>query len=88
MFKHINENYIPTQINGINLDKKGIIVNITGPDAFTKAVNNFITNSGKTLHRCVNYNKFANLNYQLNYRKMYAINNKKHYSEVNEPIFI
>jgi mannosyltransferase OCH1-like enzyme len=88
MFKNINEKYTPTHINGVNLCKKGIILNITGPDAFTKAVNNFISNTGKILHRSINYNTFANLNYQLNYRKMYAINNKKHYSEVNEPIFI
>lgn len=88
MFKYINEQYIPTQLNGVNLDKKGIILNITGPDAFTKAINNFIANNGKILHRNIDYNKFAVLNNKLNYKKMYTINNKKHYSEVNEPIFI
>jgi mannosyltransferase OCH1-like enzyme len=89
MFKYINQQYIPTQINGINLSKKGTILNITGPDAFTKAVNQFISNNnGKILHRNIDYNTFARLHSQINYKKMYAINKKKHYSEVNEPIFI
>ena len=89
MFKYINEQYIPTSIGNIKLGKKGAVLNITGPDAFTKAINEFISNNNeKILHRNIDYNTFAKLNYQINYRKMYTINNKKHYSQVNEPLFI
>ena len=90
MYKYISENYIPKIINGFNLikNKKAQILNITGPDAFTKAINKYKLITDKILHRNVNYNTFASLNWQLNYRKMYKLNNKKHYSEVNEPIYL
>jgi mannosyltransferase OCH1-like enzyme len=87
IYKYINEKYIPTSINNISLSTKGKILNITGPDSFTKAINNFINNN-KILHRNVDYNTFSKLNCHINYKKMYKINNKKHYSELNEPLFI
>lgn len=87
IYKYVNENYIPKSINNISLSTKGKILNITGPDAFTKAINTFIHNN-KKLHRNINYDIFAHLNGNVDYKKMYIINNKKHYSEVNEPLFI
>ena len=87
IYRYINDNYSPKIINGIVLSTKGKILNITGPDSFTKAINNFINNN-KILHRNINYTFFCNLNCDINYRKMYKINNKKHYSELNEPFFI
>jgi mannosyltransferase OCH1-like enzyme len=87
IYRYINDNYIPEKINGISLSTKGKILNITGPDSFTKAVNNFINNN-KILHRNIDYTYFCNLNCHINYKKMYKINNKKHYSELNEPLFI
>jgi len=87
IFNYINEKYIPDNVNGVNLSTKGKILNITGPDAFTKAINDYIS-SNKPLHRCVDYNTFSKLNCEINYKKMYKMNNKKHYSETNEPIFI
>lgn len=89
MFKYINEKYIPRTINGVDLTTKGKVLNITGPDAFTKAINNYIlNNNNKILHRNIDYNSFSKLNCEINYKKMYKMNNKKHYSETNEPFFI
>jgi mannosyltransferase OCH1-like enzyme len=86
--KYVSNNYIPEKINGVKLSTKGKILNITGPDSFTKAINTFIENNNKKLHRNIDYNKFCSLNCQINYKKMYKIHNKKHYSEINEPLFI
>jgi mannosyltransferase OCH1-like enzyme len=88
MYKDINNKYIPEIINGVPLSTKGKILHITGPDAFTRAVNNFIQNNNKILHRNIDYNKFFSLNTGVNYINMYNINNKKHYSEIREPLFI
>jgi mannosyltransferase OCH1-like enzyme len=88
MCKYISEKYIPISINGISLSTKGKVLNITGPDAFTKAINNYISNNNKILHRNLNYDYFSNLNYSINYKKMYKMNNKKHYSEVKEPFYM
>jgi mannosyltransferase OCH1-like enzyme len=87
IYRYVNDNYIPETMNGISLSTKGKILNITGPDSFTKAINNFIKNN-KTLHRNIDYTYFSDLNCHINYKKMYKINNKKHYSELNEPLFI
>jgi mannosyltransferase OCH1-like enzyme len=87
IYRYINENYIPRTINDINLSTKGTILHITGPDSFTKAINNFVENN-RILHRNVDYDIFSRLIGCGNYRLMYKINNKKHYSEVNEPFFI
>jgi mannosyltransferase OCH1-like enzyme len=43
IYTYINSNYIPETINGVELSTKGKILNITGPDSFTKAINIFIT---------------------------------------------
>lgn len=90
MHKYISEKYIPKIINNINLikNKKAQILHITGPDAFTKAINEYKLRTGKILHRNIDYNLFASLNYQINYKKMYKLNNKKHYSEIDEPIYL
>lgn len=88
IYKYINECYIPESINNIPLSTKGKILHITGPDSFTKAINVFIKNNNKILHRNINYDNYFHLNYIIDYKKMYKINNKKHYSEVNEPFFI
>jgi len=86
--RYINDKYIPTSINNTPLSTKGKVLNITGPDAFTKAINNYILNNNKILHRNIDYNTFSNLNCKINYKKMYSMNNKPHYNEASEPIFI
>ena len=89
MCKYISEKYVPTSINGFQLSSKGKILNITGPDAFTKAINDCIlNNNNKIMHKSIDYNIFSKLNSGINYKKMYQMNNRKHYSEVNESFFI
>jgi mannosyltransferase OCH1-like enzyme len=88
MYQYINNKSIPDTMNGFPLSTKGKILHITGPDSFTKAINSFIENNNKILHRNIDYNKFFSLNFDIDYKKMYNINNKKHYSELNEPFFI
>ena len=88
LVKHINEKFVPESINGIKLDRKGQILNITGPDAFTKGIQQYNYETNKILHRSVDYTTFSKLNCEINYRKMYKMNNKKHYSESTEPLFI
>ncbi len=87
-------NYIHTKfqpsIPGIKvLNTKQKILHVTGPDAFTKCINNYIKNNNNIkLHRNINYNHFFQLNILGNdYKKMYTINNKKHYSELNLPLY-
>ena len=55
IYRYINEEYIPKSINNIPLSIKGKILNITGPDSFTKAINNYINNNKKILHRNIDY---------------------------------
>lgn len=91
MCKYIGEKYIPTTINGIKLSTKGKVLHITGPDAFAKAIHTYIASNKKILHRNVSYDTFSKLNGEINYKKMYKMNNKKHYSEASEasePIYI
>jgi len=68
------------------LTTKQKILHVTGPDAFTKAVNYTIKKNKKILHRTINYDKYFLIK-STNYIKMYQINNKKHYSEYREPLY-
>ena len=86
MVENIENNYIPT-IPNYNLNTKQKILHITGPDAFTKAINNYIKKN-TMLHRCIDYDKYFKCNILGdNYKKMYSFYNKKHYSEYNEPFY-
>jgi len=88
MVDKIESNYIPIIDNYPTLNSKQKILHVTGPDAFTKVINNYIhKNNGKILHRSIDYNKYFNLNTGINYIKMYNIHNKKHYSQYNEPLY-
>lgn len=86
---YIHTKFKPT-IPGINvLNTKQKILHVTGPDAFTKCINNYIKNNNNIkLHRNINYNHFFQLNILgHDYKKMYTMNNKKHYSELNLPLY-
>jgi len=86
MVENIENNYIPT-LENYNLNTKQKILHITGPDAFTKAINNYISKN-KILHRSIDYDKYFKVNVLGNaYKKMYSLYNKKHYSEYNEPFY-
>jgi mannosyltransferase OCH1-like enzyme len=84
---YIEIKYEP-QINEIlKLNSKQKILNVTGPDAFTKAVNNYIkNNNNENLHRCIDYKNYFKLN-STNYKNMYKIHNKKHYSEYDQSLY-
>jgi mannosyltransferase OCH1-like enzyme len=87
MVYYIGKRYIPRLVN-YNLDTKGKILHITGPDAFTKAVNFCIKKNRKVFHRCINYDRYFDLNILgESYKKMYDKYNKKHYSHYNEPLY-
>ena len=88
MVYYIENKYNPTIPNINTLNTKQKILNVTGPDAFTRAVNNEIVIQKKNLHRNINYNHYFVLSTTTNYINMYAINNKQHYSELNLPLYI
>jgi mannosyltransferase OCH1-like enzyme len=83
MVHYINIKFEP-HIHGVKrLDTKQKILHVTGPDAFTKA----IESENKILHRNLDYQMLAII-YTTDYKKMYEMNNMKHYSEYNEPLYI
>jgi mannosyltransferase OCH1-like enzyme len=83
MIYYINIKFEP-QIKGFdNLNTKQKILHITGPDAFTKV----IESEKKILHRNIDYYTIAAI-YTTDYKKMYRMNNRKHYSEYDEPLYI
>jgi len=86
--EYILSKYIP-QIKGYsNLNTKQKILNITGPDAFAVAINKSIQkHNNQLLHRCIDYNKYFVISFGDAYKKMYYIHKKKHYSEMNEPLY-
>ena len=88
MVYYIENKYNPKIQNVNMLSTKQKILNVTGPDAFTRAVNNEIVIQKTKLHRNINYNHYFVLSTTTNYINMYAINDKKHYSELNLPLYI
>jgi hypothetical protein len=86
MVGYIKTKHEPKIENYKFLNSKQKILHITGPDAFTKAVNYTIKKNKKILHRTINYDKYFLIK-STNYIKMYQINNKKHYSQYTEPLY-
>jgi len=85
--ENIENKYIP-KLDNYDLNTKQKILHITGPDGFTKAINNCIKKNDKILHRCIDYDKYFKVNTLGNeYKKMYSLYNKNHYSEYNEPFY-
>ena len=83
MVHYIETKYIPD--NKMFKTTKSKILHITGPDAFTKAINTTIhKNNNRVLHRSINYDLYFQLNTGGNYKKMYKIHNKKHYSQYTQ----
>ena len=70
-----------------NTITKHKIINITGPDAYTKAINKFIDSNG-SLHRNIDFNLHFKMAGTTSYKKMYEQNNKKHYSALNQPLYL
>lgn len=84
MVEYIETRWEPIIPDISNPNSKQKILYVTGPDAFTKAINKVVNENGQ-LHRNVNYEKFFK-RCNTNYHKMY-INGKKHYSVYNEPLY-
>lgn len=91
MVYYINTRYEP-KIKGIyRLTSKQRVLNVTGPDAFTRAINMYLIKNKLSypLHRLINYNNYFSLIGVVNYKNMYTINKQKHYSEIgNESLYI
>lgn len=69
------------------LTTKHKILNLSGPDAFTRAIR-AVNKRGITNHRCVDYLQyFIHHLPGYDYKEMYKINGKKHYSELNLLIY-
>jgi mannosyltransferase OCH1-like enzyme len=83
MVTNIENKYEP-QISGyLNLNSKQKILQLTGPDALTRAINNCINNN-IIKHRNIDYNKYFTISFT-NYKRMYVT--KKHYTQYNEPLY-
>jgi len=83
MVTNIENKYEPKIPGYPKLNSKQKILQLTGPDALTKAINKCITNN-IVKHRNINYNKYFTLAFT-NYKSMYIT--KKHYSQYNEPLY-
>ena len=75
------------QFNG-TLYTKQKILNVTGPDAFTKAIYHSNSKHKQILHRHMNYANYFDRAGTSNYKNMYAMNGEKHYSEYREPLYV
>jgi len=84
MVNDIENNYEPKISGYSRLTPKQKVLMLTGPDAFTRAINSYIRKYNIIEHRTIDYNWYFQI-HQGNYLKMYK--NKKHYSEVNLPLY-
>ena len=83
MVTNIENKYEP-QIPGYEiLTSKQKILQLTGPDALTRAINTCIKNN-IIKHRNIDYTKYFTLSFN-NYTSMYI--SKKHYSENDKPLY-
>jgi hypothetical protein len=83
MVSNIENKYEPQILGYSILTSKQKILQLTGPDALTRAINTYIKHN-IIRHRNIDYNKYFTLSIG-NYKLMY--NKKKHYSEYNEPLY-
>jgi hypothetical protein len=87
MTHYIEIKYQPKIDNYGVLNSKQQILHVTGPDAFTKVINNYNEKNG-ILHRSIDYNKYFDRSpIGEKYKDIYKIHNKKHYSEYNQPLY-
>lgn len=89
MVNYIEIKYEPKINNNKIINTKQKILFITGPDSFTQVINKYIKNNNdkQNLHRSINYNQYFLVKSSENYKNMYTINNKKHYSKYSEPLY-
>ena len=80
----IHQKYNPNINKSLTIKQQ--ILHITGPDMFSTCVKNYIKNN-KVLHRTIDYGSFFGI-FSTDYKQMYTINGKLHYSECNEPFYL
>jgi mannosyltransferase OCH1-like enzyme len=83
MVNDIENNYQPT-INGYEMNSKTKVLLLTGPDAFTRAINSYIQLNNTIHHKNIDYISFSK-RHNGEYLSMYK--DKKHYSQVNLPLY-
>ena len=88
MIYYIELRYEPKQICNILLNTKQKVLNVTGPDAFSKAIYIFNSINKTIMHRHIDYYKYFIPRGTINYKNMYTINGEKHYSEYRESLYI
>lgn len=83
MVNDIENNYQPS-INGYEMTSKYKVLLLTGPDAFTRAINSYIQLNKTIYHKNIDYTSFSKL-HNGEYLSMYK--DKKHYSQLNLPLY-
>ena len=83
MVTNIENKYEPKIPGYAILNSKQKILQLTGPDGLTRAINKCNKNN-VIKHRNIDYNKYFTLHCK-NYKLMYTT--KKHYSQYNEPLY-
>jgi mannosyltransferase OCH1-like enzyme len=86
MVELIHHNYEPILENIPVLTTKQKILNVTGPDMFSKCIHLYLKRN-PPLHRHVDYYKYF-MHSNSNYRNLYTLNKKLHYSEYREPLYL
>lgn len=87
MVSYIERQYIP-RIRNYHLSTKDKILNLTGPDAFTRAIYRVVKKKQAAYHRIINYDHYFIYNNIGDYQKIYKLNNIVHYSQLREPLYI
>ncbi|MCD6486788.1 MAG: hypothetical protein J7K35_05615, partial [Syntrophobacterales bacterium] len=89
MTRNILDDYIPDvrSLHSVSSYSKLVTLHLTGPDAFTYAINQSIAASG-IRHRTVNYERISYITNSKGLAQLYEQSDSTHYSKVNESIFI
>ena len=89
MTDYITREFIPEFKNKLlRMTAKEMVLNITGPDAFTRAVLGTIQTTKMIMHRTINYMQYFTYCSVPDYKSMYVINSLKHYSDGSAPIYL
>ena len=88
MVHYIQIKYEPKYMCNIVLTTKQKIMNVTGPDAFSRAIYHYNSKYKQILHRHIDYNIYFIRAGVSNYKKMYTKNGEKHYSEYKEKLYV
>ncbi len=87
MTRNILDDYVPDVgfLKSVSSYSKLVVLHLTGPDAFTAAVNRSIAVNGAR-HRIIDYEKISSYNFK-GQAQLYEQSNTMHYSKVGESIY-